>query len=167
MMTSRSNGVFNGTGYTLLPGLFADAKLLVNIVDVQINTDRIMIEGEIVGVYDTERAQIYNLDNIFEGGEMFGKVNLGTATTDITVDFVFPPNANLVFDSQTNIITVENAGTIDVSGIAAERENVFPLTVKDSEGNIYSIEQDTNNSLKATKIGKAFPFPTERLIINS
>jgi hypothetical protein len=140
----------------LLPGIFGDTKLAVNLVNIQINTDRQMIGGEVVGVYDTNMSQIANLDDFFEGGTMYGQVSLGTASTDLTVNFAIPDDAVFVFDGNSTIAVKNKSGqitgNINISGLSG-REEVFPLTVKDSEGNIYKIENE-NGILKAGKIGK-------------
>jgi hypothetical protein len=163
IQVTGNNGVFNGDGYTIMSPMFGRAKLRVKLIDVVVNTDYKKISGKIKSVYDPKNSQIANLDDIFEGGSAYGKVKQGTTSTDIDVDFNISPNSVFTFNPEDNTITVDAGGqqnTIDVSEIAAERkaagEEVFPLTIKDKDGNIYKVEKadENSNELTATLTGK-------------
>ena len=155
------NGVFTGDGYTIMPSMFNHAKLRVKWSNITINTDYRMIKGFVEGVYDESKSQVVDLDDIFEGGARFGKVEQGITKADIDLSFTVSENSKITFNPDNGTITIDG-NTVDVSQIIAQREltgdggSIFPITVKDANGNIYQIDEADSDSgeLTLTPVGK-------------
>jgi hypothetical protein len=140
-VTSNGDGVFNGMGHSTLSRMFHYMKIRVTLKDVVINTDRRMIGGVVESVYDPVKNSMIDMDKV-------GRVKSGTPSVDVTLDFVIPQNAVLSLDEENNTITVSDingnqVGNIDISEIAEARgeEEIFPITVQDSDKNIYRIDK--------------------------
>ena len=150
-----SQGFFTGNGYVHVPFL-AYAPFKVTFDNVYINTDRRMIRGVVNTVYDPAEGGLGNLDDIFTGGGHTGHVVEGITKTDLSADFVIDKDNGFFFDETTGKIEVtDESGQVigyietghlatgggDSGGNAGNAPSVFPMTVKDSEGNIYEVEE--------------------------
>lgn len=150
-----SQGFFTGNGYVHVPFL-AYAPFKVTFDNVYINTDRRMIRGVVKTVYDPIEIGMGNMDDIFTGGGHTGNVVEGITKTDLSADFVIDKDSGFFFDETTGKIEVTDAsgqvigyietghlatGGGDSGGNAGNAPSVFPMTVKDSEGNIYEVEE--------------------------
>jgi hypothetical protein len=140
------NGILNGTGYTLLPGIFGDTKLAVRLENIQINTDRRMIGGEVIGVYDEEMSQIANSDN--KNNEI---------KVDYVVDFIIPPLNN---NEMKEIRVDESDGQykLTITDIYGEEHSItvdaIPAMIQDAMGDVYLVsaatDSDENKGAKIT-----------------
>ena len=150
-----SQGFFTGNGYVHVPFL-AYAPFKVTFDNVYINTDRRMIRGVVKTVYDPTESGMGNMDDIFTGGGHTGNVVEGITKTDLSADFVIDKDSGFFFDETTGKIEVTDAsgqvigyietghsvsGGGEPGGNNGNAPSVFPMTVKDSEGNIYEVEE--------------------------
>ncbi len=134
------------------------------------------MRGFVETVYDESDGSVGNLDNIFEGGAATGEIASGITYADIDLSFTIPDDGNCTYDSLTSQVHVydgdDEIGVIDLSGLLASSgentssvsgESIFPITVKDSDGNLYSLEPETdtpvdssgNTPLKVRKVGSS------------
>jgi hypothetical protein len=119
----------------LLPGIFGDTKLAVNLVNIQINTDRQMIGGEVVGVYDTNMSQIANLDT--QNNEI---------KIDLTVNFVIPYNPKFEYNAKTGILEIYDLSSVSHNVELPKNDKgkiVLSITIKDANGNVYKVSEET------------------------
>ena len=174
--STGGDGIFSGEGNVVVPYLFFQ-RFAVRFNNVLINRDRRLVRGFVEAVYDDEK-NIGNLDDVFEGGSSVGEVISGITYADIDVSFTLPEDGSYSYDSVSSQIHVydgdDEVGVIDVGGILSSSgeggssvsgESVFPITVKDSAGNLYSLAPDPDApsggvALKVRKVGSsggAFP----------
>lgn len=154
MSVSGSQGYFTGVGSVNVPFL-ANGKFKVTFDNVYVNTDRRMIRGVVNTVYDAGGGGIADLDDIFVGGSETGKVVSGITFTDLSADFVIGEDSEVYFDEGSDRLIVKDSdgreiGYIDVGsggqgdagavGGTGNEASVFPMTVKDKEGNIYRVD---------------------------
>lgn len=161
-----SNGNFSGQGWTIIPWL-NDAKVAVEFKNIVINTDYQMTNGYVEAKYDKTEGQIANLDDVFEGGFDQGIVKTGLTKTDTTFNFSIPGVESFTLNEDGDLVITDAANethTIaiaDKEGQGNEGNNVlvFPMTVKDKDGNVYLVEKvsdpkdNTKEIAKATKLG--------------
>ena len=181
-VTSSSGraGIFSGEGNVVVPYLLFH-RFAVRFDNVFLNSERRLVRGFVEAVYDETDGSIGNLDDIFEGGSSTGEVVSGITYADIDVSFTLPGDGSYSYDSVSSQIHVydgdDEVGVIDVGGILSSSgeggssvsgESVFPITVKDSAGNLYSLAPDPDTpsgssggvALKVRKVGSsggAFP----------
>ncbi|MDR2423307.1 MAG: hypothetical protein LBD59_01105 [Prevotellaceae bacterium] len=108
-LESGEGEVFNGLGYTFLSMFFDGVKLLVNLKDVVINTDRQMIGGKIIGVTDFDESQIVGLgggnsNNILE--------DMLVILEQIKLIKSSEEHQKLLDDLKNNLKDIENADTL-------------------------------------------------------
>lgn len=167
---SGANGTFTGEGYTIVPFL-ASARLAVKFTGIGINTDRRLIRGVVESVYDATEGQLANLDDIFEGGALFGKVKQGITVVDYRVDFNITDSSIFTYNPQDGTVTVTDGnntlGSFPLNGGASSAAGGseaggsgtpdFPITVESKDGTIYQVDQDPNDPTKlaSTNIGKS------------
>ncbi len=172
--STGGDGIFSGEGNVVVPYLFFQ-RFAVRFNNVLINRDRRLVRGFVEAVYDDEK-NIGNLDDVFEGGSSVGEVISGITYADIDVSFTLPEDGSYSYDSVSSQIHVydgdDEVGVIDVGGILSSSgeggssvsgESVFPITVKDSAGNLYSLAPDPDApsgssggvALKVRKVGSS------------
>lgn len=179
-----SQGYYTGTGSVNVPFL-AGAKFKVAFDHIFLNTDRRMVRGTVNTVYDATESGITNLDDIFVGGSETGKVMAGITKTDLSADFVIDKDADVYFDESENQIIVKGddgqvIGYIDVGEAGMEREeaggnngnepSVFPMTIKDKEGNLYRVDKAPEDVLPegeeaGENTGQATARPPKKLVV--
>lgn len=174
-----SQGYFTGTGSVNVPFL-ANAKFKVSFDNIFLNTDRRMLRGVVKTIYDASEGGIGNLDDIFVGGSETGNVMTGITKTDHSADFVIDKDADFFFDEANNqlVVTGDDGNVIgyiemgsvssegaDMSG-AGNEPSVFPMTVKDKDGNIYQVDQAPDENLSDAPAGDpASPPPHKKLVV--
>lgn len=167
---SGANGNFTGEGWTMVPWL-NDAKIAVQFTSITVNSDHQLIEGYIDAKYDKNEGQIADLDDVFEGGADVGLVKTGITHIDYTFDFSIPGVEAFSLNDEGELVIEDSEGTShtvepsDKSGEGNEGNKVvvFPMTVKDKDGQVYQVEKvtepdgagGTREVVKATYIGKA------------
>jgi hypothetical protein len=141
-VTDGSNGVFSGEGWLPVKWIF-NSKFKVEFKNILINTDKIVIEGDVNFKYDPNWSQVADLDGS-DGNS--GNDGSGGIKSDITVDFVIPPNPEFEYNDSTGVLVI-----YDLSGTPhnielpknSEGKVVFPVTIKDANGNVYEVNEET------------------------
>lgn len=168
---SGSNGVYSGEGWVIVPWL-NDAKIAVDFTSITVNTDRQMIAGYIDAKYDKKEGQIANLDDVFEGGFDVGTVKTGITKIDYEFDFSIPGVEAFSLNDEGDLVITDDTGephTVTAEdregqGNEGNKVVVFPMTVKDKNGNVYQVEKvketdpatgEEKEVAKATFVGKA------------
>src|SRR5450759_1922917 len=152
-----SPGRFSGRGFVQVP-LFANKKIKCEFRNILINTDFQLADGIIRLLTDNREGgdnAIWDVDAVFEGGTNNGNVRSGTDGVSVYLtDVVIPDAGAILLDTAAKEILVGNSyGELIHTDITQQLEDKpKSLTVKDSEGNLYSVDTQTG---KATSIGKA------------
>ncbi|RAV97752.1 hypothetical protein [Pseudochryseolinea flava] len=164
-----TNGTFTGKGWTTVPWLM-DAKLAVEFTSIGVNTDRQLISGYIQSSYDVNEGGITDLDEVFEGGGIGGTVITGLSEYDTTFNFAIPGIESFTLNEEGDLVIVDDqkqphvVDMADREGQGNEGNNVkvFPMTVKDKDGKVYKVDEETVvengqevKKAKATLIGHA------------
>ncbi len=157
--------------------MFNYAKYKLRFDNITINSDRRMIAGRCVSVSDPNEGQITGLDDILEGGVMYGRVKDGITKAQVELDFTV--DSLTVFAMENGELSIENSqgqtAVFDLTGengdastypdsVSYSPASVLPVTVKDAEGNLYRVERsdpDDPDKLTATQIGKSTETLTE------
>lgn len=168
---SGGNGVYTGEGWVIVPWL-NDAKIAVQFTSITVNTDKQMVNGYIDAKYDKNEGQIANLDEVFEGGFDVGTVKTGITKVDYEFDFSIPGVEAFSLNEEGDLVITDDTGEphtvapqdMEGQGNEGNKVVVFPMTVKDKNGNVYQVEKVTETDpatgeekevAKATFIGKA------------
>ena len=150
-------GRFSGRGFVQVP-LFENKKIRCEFTNIFVNTDYQMAEGVIRLMTDKSEGAdnaMWDIDKVFEGGSENGTVINGTeGVTIILPDVLIPGSGAITLDTAKREIVIVTAtgDTIQVNVTEELKENPKTITVKDSGGNLYSVDTKTG---KATSIGKA------------
>jgi len=150
-----ANGNFSGEGYLALfvPTTTTEVSIKANFQGIGVNTDKQLISGKIVSMYDKTEGGIGDLDPITNGGINVGDVKTGT-TTAINVNTIIDAGAGA-----TVSVEVSSGGdttyTVTVTGVDGKPVSIntskVPVVVQDNTGKIYSIDKDG----KITPLGQA------------
>ncbi|MDR0714766.1 MAG: hypothetical protein LBF89_10995, partial [Bacteroidales bacterium] len=111
LTVSGSGGVFSGTGWTMMPGMFNFAKYKLKFNNITINTDRRMIDGFCESISDPNEGQLANLNDIFEGGALYGRVKDGITKADFELDFSIDENTSFSMENGKLKVESENGET--------------------------------------------------------
>ncbi len=169
---SGGNGVFTGEGVMPLRWVL-NAEFAVEFVNLLVNTDYEQIGGRASIMYNTKKAMVGDLDAFTEGGVVENTRN-GIVMPELTLDFVIPENPVFEYNPQTNELMVFSTDGGEPQAVQMPKNDgktVFPVTVKDKEGNLYKVENlpppssegggaespsiaDSNQPLTATYLGK-------------
>ncbi len=169
---SGGNGVFTGEGVMPLRWVL-NAEFAVEFVNLLVNTNYEQIGGRASIMYNTKKAMVGDLDAFTEGGVVENTRN-GIVMPELTLDFVIPENPVFEYNPQTNELMVFSTDGGEPQAVQMPKNDgktVFPVTVKDKEGNLYKVENlpppssegggaespsiaDSNQPLTATYLGK-------------
>ena len=160
MKVSGGNGTFSGTGWTDLP-TFISASIAVKFDNVQINSERQLINGFVATTYDATEGQIKSLDFIDQGGTKVGETKTGDIWTDLQTNLVVPPDGNIEYNPETGTLVVKDAAGNEVGSIPltpAQQDMLnnggsSTLTVQDANGDIYTVTKDENGNISYEKTG--------------
>jgi predicted chitinase len=169
-ISEGSPGRFSGKGFVQVP-LFANKKIRCEFINILINTDYQLADGTIHLITDNRDGgenAIWDVDEVFEGGTDNGSVRTGTdgVSVFLTDAVISDPGAILLDTAAKEIVVVNSYGELIHTDISDQLEDKpKSLTVKDSEGDLYSVNTQTG---KATFLGKApaegaqqqVPFPS-------
>src|SRR5450759_1937888 len=150
-------GRFSGKGFVQVP-LFENKKIRCEFTNIFVNTDYQLAEGVIRLITDKSEGAdnaMWDIDKVFEGGSENGTVISGTeGVTVILPDVLIPGTGAITLDTaKRKIVIVTATGDIVRKDVSKQLEGkVKTITVKDSGGNLYSVDTKTG---KATSIGKA------------
>jgi hypothetical protein len=144
---SGSNGVFTGEGWVMLRWIL-NVRVAVEFENIPINTDKRATGGIINFKYNKDWKNVGNLDKPNDGNDGSGGIKI-----DVTVDFVIPPNPEFEYNDSTGVLII-----YDLSGEPhsielpknSEGKVVFPVTVKDKDGNVYEINEEIDEYGNAT-----------------
>jgi len=156
-ISDGSPGRFSGRGFVQVP-LFANKKIKCEFTNILINTDFQLADGIIRLLTDNREGgdnAIWDVDAIFEGGADNGKVRDGTDGVSVYLtDVVIHDAGTILLDTAAKEIIVANVyGELIHTDISEQlQDQPKSLTVKDSEGNLYSVDIQSG---KSTSIGKA------------
>ena len=150
--TEGRNGTFSGAGWTQLP-VFMDAKIAVKFTAVQINRDRQLVGGFVETTYDPTDSQITDRDYRPEGD------GGTTLTWDLQIDAAIPPGGSITYDPSTGTLVITDANGRPVGNITLPTDVIdkfngdepFTYTVKDADGNIYTITKDKDGNVETEK----------------
>lgn len=156
-----ANGVFSGEGWVPVNWLL-ETKWAVEFTSITINTDYRMIRGSVKSQYDETLSQIADGDKILGGGTE--STLDGIIRADVDIDFIIPENPQFEYNEEKGeiiVYTTDNqnpVGTIVLPKNQGEGD-VFPMTVKDKDGKIYKLEEETdeegNTKITATQVGES------------
>jgi hypothetical protein len=135
-VTNGSNGVFSGEGWVMLRWIL-NVRVAVEFENLPINTDKRAIGGEVNFKYNKDWKNVGNLD---------GSSGNGGIKSDITVDFVIPPNPEFEYNDSTGVLVIYDlSGTPHSIDLPKNSEGkvVFPVTIKDADGNVYEVTEET------------------------
>jgi hypothetical protein len=144
-----SNGKFTGKGRVITLGF--GIGLLMEFKDVTINTDMVLIKGEMQAV--TEGIDKFVNDALEEqrGGNDVGKVVTGDVVPDIKTKLHIFSAANIKVDTDAGTISITDTnGNVQEVINYADKGKTLPLVLEDADGNLYSIDKKGN----VTSIGK-------------
>jgi hypothetical protein len=140
---SGSNGVFTGEGWIPV-GWILNARFGVEFKDLTINSDKIAIEGTVDFKYNQNWKNVANLSQPGEGGR--DNTRSGITRVDVTVDFAIPENPNFEYNDSTGILVIyDTSGTPHEVNLSKNEDGkvVFPVKIKDANGNVYEINEET------------------------
>ncbi len=150
-------GMFTGRGFVQVP-LFSHKKVRCEFSNIFVNTDYQMAEGIIHLMVDKSEGgdnAIWDVDEVFEGGANNGMVKDGTDGVAVTLPTItIPGEASITIDTvKQELVIVTTAGITERVSISEQlKDDPKTITVKDSGGNLYSVDTQSG---KATSIGKA------------
>jgi hypothetical protein len=142
-----SNGVFTGEGWVMLRWIL-NVRVAVEFENIPINTDKRATGGIINFKYNKDWKNVGNLDNYSDGGRQ--NTASGIIRPDYTFNFVIPENPVFVYDT-TGYLIVYDYSTTPPTEAGRQKLNddgnpVFPMTVKDKEGNVYRLTEETDEN---------------------
>ncbi len=143
---SGGDGNFSGEGWVPINWILEN-KLAVEFSGISVNTDYQLISGTVRAKYDKTESQIADLDVFTEGGA--SNTRNGIILPDIIFDFILPDNPQFTYSTDTGELMV-----FDIDGVPQtielpfnnEGRVVFPMVVKDEEGNLYKLEETTSET---------------------
>ena len=143
----NSPSPFNGEGY-ISTRLTGPVKIAVLFKNLTVNPDYRMTGGTVESAYDANGGLVYSLNRLNQGGVT--QLKDGRILPDWELDFVIDPDCRLSVDTTTSpaSMTFYNAtgqvlGTVRMGTDVAP---VFPMTVKDADGNLFEIEEETDGA---------------------
>ncbi|KAA6338453.1 hypothetical protein EZS27_013542 [termite gut metagenome] len=143
---SGMKGNFTGEGWVPVNWLL-ETRWEVEFSNITVNTDHRMIDGSVRAKYDEKEGNIAGLDAFTEGGA--GNTKNGIIRMDVELDFSVPKNPQFSYNPQTGEMMVystdgQQVGVVNVG--KNEGKEVFPMTVKDKDGNIYKVEEEKEDN---------------------
>lgn len=169
---SGGNGVFSGEGVMPLRWVL-NAEFAVEFVNLLVNTDYEQIGGRASLMYNKKKGMVGDLDAFTDGGVVENTRN-GIVMPELTLDFVIPENPVFEYNPQTDelvVFSTDGGEPLAVQMPKNDGKTVFPVIVKDKEGNLYKVESlpptpsegggaespsiaDGNQPLTATYLGR-------------
>jgi hypothetical protein len=142
-VTGGSAGTFAGEGWTPVNWVF-ESRWAVEFTDLQINTDYRQIGGTVRAKQNKNNGQVADLDAFSDGGAVQNTRN-GIVMPDLELEFEIPENPVFEYSEETGELTVYTTDGQEVGAVPMpqnEGKTVFPVVVKDKEGNLYKIEEE-------------------------
>ena len=139
---SGSNGRFTGEGYVTIPYL-ESVKVGVKFTNVLINTDKQLIEGEVITMYDPSLSNILDIDDAIDTidniTDAFGELIEGANDLDeIRVNWILNvPDDIEIVDGILIITNPENGATVS-EPLGDDK------VIVDGGGNVYHVDAEGN-----------------------
>ena len=156
-----SGGTFSGKGSVDIPYISKALRFAVEFDGIGVNTDKRLISGQITAVQNTSLDNIANLDAFDYGATR--SIEKAVTSADVSLGVALPnaPPPSIHYDQSSNKLTFYHA----TGGVIAETTlnnpqggKVFPITVKDEQGNLYQIDElqnsDSTTHHTLTALGK-------------
>jgi|GEM_PF-2491374 len=147
---SGSNGVFSGKGRIITPGF--GMGLLMEFKGITINTDLVVIRGEMQAV--TSGIDKFVSDAVKEqrGGADVGKVKTGDIVPDVTTNLHIFSKDNIVVNTDAGTITLKDSNTGQEEVINyKDKGKTLPLVLEDTDGNLYNIDKNGKVTAAGTR----------------
>lgn len=153
---SGANGNFTGEGWVPVNWLL-ETKWAVEFSNIVVNTDYKLIGGSVRAKYDENEGNIANIDHITEGGT--DNTRNGITRVDVTLNIVIPPNPTFTYNEETGeVLVFDTSGGKQIVELPKGNDGkvVFPVTVKDKNGDIHKIDvpRDENGNPIVDEKGK-------------
>jgi hypothetical protein len=138
---SGSNGVFSGKGRIITPGF--GMGLLMEFKGITINTDLVVIKGEMQAVTDGIDKFVSDAVKEQRGGSDVGQVKTGDIVPDVTTTLHIFSKDNIVVNTEDGTITLKDSNTGQQEVINyKEKGKTLPLVLEDADGNLYNIDKN-------------------------
>lgn len=147
---SGSNGVFSGKGRIITPGF--GMGLLMEFKGITINTDLVVIRGEMQAV--TSGIDKFVSDAVKEqrGGADVGKVKTGDIVPDVTTNLHIFSKDNITVNTDAGTITLKDSNTGNEEVINyKDKGKTLPLVLEDADGNLYNIDKNGKVTAAGTR----------------
>jgi hypothetical protein len=140
-----SNGTFSGNGYVITPGF--GIGLQVVFKDITVNTDLVVIKGEMAAVTKGIDKFVEEAVEAQRGGDDVGRVVTGNVVPDVTTTLPVLTVSQVKVDTVTGRITISNADNTksEVIDLAAKGK-ALPVLIEDAEGRLYNVDKKGNVS---------------------
>ena len=153
MVKGGGNGTFAGEGWTPINWVF-ESKIAVEFDNLMINTDYRQIGGMVHAKYNRAKSQIADLDGL---KDITNNKNNGIIMPDLELDFVIPENPTFEYNAETGeLLVFDTAGGEPLVAQLPKNDGkvVFPVIVKDTEGNLYRLEEsrEDTNTLASVRV---------------
>ncbi len=147
---TQSGSTFSGEGYMFIPYIGVD--FTVDIRNIQVNASRQLISGYTEVRCDMSGSQIGGTDMLLQGGGK--RLKNGVVLPDLSVGFLLTDVSGAEYDSVTGTLTLKDENGSVIGTIETPRneqgEPVFPIRVKDNDGNLAQIEEETDTDSRPT-----------------
>ena len=156
-IVSGSNGRFTGQGYVTIPYL-SSIKVGVQFTNIALNTDKQLIEGEVITMYDPTLSNILDVDDAIDTiedvvdstGEFFEGDN---DLDEIQVDWTIRSKDDITIEDGMVVITNP------YNGVTTKEPLGDDMVITDQEGNTYYVspEGEITEGGKITPGGEVNP----------
>ncbi|GAA3912464.1 hypothetical protein GCM10022209_00800 [Chitinophaga oryziterrae] len=147
---SGSNGVFTGKGRVITPGF--GIGLLMTFSNITINTDLVVIKGEMQAVTSGIDKFVSDAVKSQRGGNDVGQVKTGDIVPDITTKLHIFSKDNIAVDTTSHTITItapQGGGTEVID--YAKAGKTLPLVLEDADGNLYNVDKNGTVTAAGTR----------------
>ncbi|KAA2242739.1 hypothetical protein F0L74_09435 [Chitinophaga agrisoli] len=146
---SGSDGVFTGKGRVVTPGF--GIGLLMKFDRITVNTDLVVIKGEMQAVTDGIDKFVSDAVKEQRGGNDVGQTKSGDLPPDIVTKLHIFTKENIAVDTADGTITLKDSQTGEQEVVNyKDKGKTLPLTLEDVDGNMYNIDKNG----KVTAAGK-------------
>ena len=145
---SGMGGSFSGKGSVEIPYISHALRFAVEFENITVNTDKRLIDGKITGVRNQSLDNIANLDAIDYGATRPQEKAVVSADISLGVALPNAPPPTLQYNPSSGLLTFYDAtGSViaETTLNNPQGAKVFPITVKDEQGNLYQVNETLNS----------------------
>ena len=145
---SGMGGRFSGKGSVEIPYISHALRFAVEFENITVNTDKRLIDGKITGVRNQSLDNIANLDAIDYGATRPQEKAVVSADISLGVALPNAPPPTLQYNPSSGLLTFYDAtGSViaETTLNNPQGAKVFPITVKDEQGNLYQVNETLNS----------------------